>query len=46
MMRLTLTVATVLALGLAAPAFSYPFDIPHLTWPTGQDCTAGTSCPR
>jgi hypothetical protein len=38
MKRLTLTLATLtLALGLAAPSFALPLDIPHLTWP--DSCT-------
>lgn len=35
MTRLTL-LASILMLGLAAPSFGFPVDIPHLTWP--DDC--------
>ena len=44
MKRLTLTLMTALTLGLALPAFSYPLDIPRLTYPAHPHCTPGAAC--
>lgn len=44
MKRLTLMLVTAATLGLSAPAFAFPFDIPHLTYPHGSGCAAGASC--